>query len=154
MKQFGRPISKDVDDLFEVFEQFSVSYLLVGAYAVMVYTEPRFTKDIDLWIEPTVENGNRAYAALKKFGAPLTGLTSQDFSEPGFFYTMGIAPGRIDILMSLGGVVFSEAFGRKNMISIGGRKIPTIGKEDLIIAKLAASRPQDLIDIENLKKSI
>ncbi len=154
MKSFSRAISQDVEDLFTLFEKHQVNYLLVGAYAVMVYTDPRFTKDVELWIEAAAANSHCVTAALREFGAPLTGLSEGDFSEPGFFYTMGIPPGRIDLLMSLGTVDFTAAFSRRKFVPIGKCSVPLIAILDLIQAKQDANRPQDLLDLERLKQSV
>ena len=84
--------SPDFNDLLSLFKKFSVRYLVVGGYAVMRYTEPRFTKDLDVLIDVNQENAVAVYGALKEFGAPLRDLTPQDFTEEGYFYQMGAAP--------------------------------------------------------------
>ena len=92
------PTNSDFRELLSAFNDCQAKYLIIGGYAVMLYTEPRFTKDLDLWVEATEENGNRVYAALARFGAPLADVTAADFSRPGLFYQMGRPPVRVDNL--------------------------------------------------------
>jgi hypothetical protein len=84
-------------------------YLVVGGYAVMLYTEPRYTKDLDIWIEATPDNAARVFRALAEFGAPLTGIRAEEFSAPDLVYQLGMPPARVDILTSITGVDFEEA---------------------------------------------
>jgi len=134
-------------------EKHRVRYLVVGGYAVMKYTEPRFTKDLDLWISTDEKNSKAVFSALKEFGAPLKGLTSRDFAERGYFYQMGIPPFRLDIMMSIPGVEFETAWEHREEVMLGGLTIPFISRADLIRSKDASGRPQDLLDAENLRKA-
>jgi hypothetical protein len=119
----------------------------------MKYTEPRFTKDLDLWISTDEENSKAIFAALKEFGAPLKDLTPHDFAEKGYFYQMGNPPLRLDIMMSIPGVEFEDAWENRGEVRLGELTIPFISKGDLIKAKEASGRVQDLMDAENLKKT-
>ena len=145
--------SPDFKELLSILEKHKVRYLVVGGYAVMKYTEPRFTKDLDLWITTDEENARAVFAALKEFGAPLKGLTPHDFTEKGYFYQMGNPPLRLDIMMSIPGVEFESAWGNREGVRLGEFVIPFISKADLIEAKEASGRPQDLIDAEKLRKA-
>jgi len=87
-------VNQDFKDLLEAFIKEKVRFLIVGGYAVIRHSEPRYTKDLDLWVSSDAENADRVFRALTEFGAPLDGLTSNDFTRPGYFYTMGRAPGR------------------------------------------------------------
>jgi len=127
-------------------------YLLVGAYAVSAYTEPRYTKDLDIWVDASPDNAKKVYEALKMFKAPLINVTENDFSEPGLVYQIGVEPVRIDILMSISGVTFDSAWKHKTRESFGDTFAHVIGMDDLIKAKEAASRPKDKIDLKQLKK--
>ena len=102
--------SPDFKELLSLLEKYKVRYLVVGGYAVMKYTEPRFTKDLDLWISTDEGNSKAVYAALKEFGAPLKDLTPADFSEEGYFYQMGNPPFRLDVMNTWGG--FRERMGK------------------------------------------
>lgn len=90
--------SSDFKDLLNLFKKFKVRYLVVGGYAVMKYSEPRFTKDLDLFIATDQDNAKSVFATLKEFGAPLENLTSDDFAHKGYFYQMGRPPIRVDII--------------------------------------------------------
>jgi hypothetical protein len=127
--------------------------MVVGGYAVMAYTEPRYTKDLDLWIRANQENGSKVFHALKAFGAPLADMTINDFAYEGYFYQMGIPPVRVDILMSIKGVSFNEAWSNRTLFDFDGIAVPFISKQDLIVSKLAAGHPQDLLDAEALAAS-
>lgn len=145
--------SPDFKDLLNILEKHKVRYLVVGGYAVMKYTEPRFTKDLDLWISTDEENSKAVFSALKEFGAPLKGLTPHDFTEKGYFYQMGNPPFRLDIMMSIPGVEFETAWEHREVVLLEGLTIPFISRTDLIRAKEAGGRAQDLLDAENLRKA-
>lgn len=127
--------------------------MIIGGYAVIQYAEPRYTKDLDLWISTDVANASAVYGALKEFGAPLTELTKKDFAEDGYFYQMGIPPVRVDILMGIPGVEFTQAWDRRVEIDFEGLLVSFISREDLILAKRASGRPQDLIDAVSLENA-
>jgi hypothetical protein len=145
--------SPDFKELLSLLAEYEVRYLVVGGYAVMKYTEPRFTKDLDLWISTDEKNAKAVYAALKEFGATLKDLTSADFSQEGYFYQMGNPPLRLDVMMSIPGVAFEAAWANREEIQIEGLTIPFISKADLIKTKEAAGREQDLIDARELRKT-
>jgi hypothetical protein len=145
--------SPDFKELLSLLEKHEVRYLVVGGYAVMKYTEPRFTKDLDLWIATDQENSEAVFAALKEFGAPLKDLTSRDFREEGCFYQMGNPPFRLDVMMSLPGVTFETAWARREKVVVEGLVIPFISKADLIRTKEASGRDQDRIDVKKLRKA-
>ncbi len=145
--------SPDFKELLNLFKKYSVAYMVVGGYAVMLYTEPRLTKDLDLLISVKKKNATAVYNALKEFGAPLSDISVEDFTQEGYFYQMGRPPLRVDILMSIPGVEFNDAWNRHNKLTIDDIEINFISKKDLIISKKASGRAQDLIDVENLEKS-
>jgi hypothetical protein len=145
--------SPDFKELLSILEKHEVRYLVVGGYAVMKYTEPRFTKDLDLWISTDEENARAVFASLKEFGAPLKDLTPRDFTEKDYFYQMGNPPFRLDIMMSIPGVEFEDAWAHREEIRLGEFVTPFISKADLIKAKEASGRLQDLIDAERLRKA-
>ena len=146
-------MNSDFNDLLKLMDQFQVRFLVVGGYAVIRHTEPRFTKDLDLWIEATAENAERCFRALASFGAPLAGLGPLDFTQQGYIYQMGVPPFRVDILMSLRGLSFEQAWQRRDVETVDGVSIPFLSKDDLIESKLAAGRPQDLLDVESLRNA-
>ncbi len=145
-------VNSDFSDLLRLFNANQVKYLVIGGYALIQYTEPRYTKDLDLWISTDPANAEAVYRALREFGAPLAGLTAADFAQEGYFYQMGVPPVRVDILMGISGVVFDEAWPRRMVVDFDGLLVPFISREDLIAAKRAAGRPQDLLDVELLMR--
>jgi hypothetical protein len=145
--------SADFKELLSLFAGHKVRYLIIGGYAVMKYSEPRFTKDLDILIAADRENAGAVYAALKEFGAPLEELTPEDFARPGYFYQMGRAPFRVDIMMSVPGITFEEAWKNREDFLLDDLSVPFISRADLIRTKEAAGSPQDLIDAENLRQS-
>jgi len=143
-------VNSDFSDLLKIFNANGVEYLVIGGYALIQYAEPRYTKDLDLWISTDTENAGAVYQSLQSFGAPLEGLTQKDFSEDGFFYQMGRPPVRIDILMGIPGLSFQEAWERRETVWFDDLPVLFISRQDLIAAKRASGRPQDLIDADLL----
>jgi hypothetical protein len=145
------PANNDFKDLFKVFNAVGVEYLVVGAHAVIYYAEPRYTKDLDIWVNPSDANAENVWMALASFGAPLHGIQKRDFTDPEMIYQIGVAPNRIDILMGIAGLSFDAAYPNRIMSTYDSIPIPIIARPDLIKAKQAAARPQDLIDLERLQ---
>lgn len=146
-------VNSDFSDLLRIFNDNHVRYLVIGGYAVIQYAEPRFTKDLDVWISTDAANAASVYKALKEFGAPLTGLMANDFSEEGYFFQMGVPPVRVDVLMGIPGTNFEECWKRRVVVDFDGLKVNFISKQDLIAAKRASGRPQDLLDADSLEKA-
>ncbi|MGB7552910.1 MAG: DUF6036 family nucleotidyltransferase [Candidatus Korobacteraceae bacterium] len=146
----------DFKELLFIFNSRKVKYLIVGGYAVSLHAQPRATKDIDLLIKPEPENAKAVYAALSEFGAPLDGLADDDFISRGKFFRMGQAPLTVDILPEISGVDFDSVWQRRVEVEIdpaSGLTAPFISRDDLITAKLAAGRPQDIADVAALRKA-
>lgn len=146
----------DFNEFLSVFNAQKVKYLIVGGYAVSFHAQPRSTKDIDLLIKPDDENAQAVYRALAQFGAPLRPLTPKDFAARGSFFRMGHEPLAVDILSEIPGVDFDAAWERRVeaiVDSSSGLKAHFISSEDLIKAKLAAGRPQDLADVIAIRKA-
>ena len=145
-------VNSDFSDLLRLFNANQVKYLVIGGYALIQYAEPRYTKDLDLWINADASNAQAVYRALQEFGAPLTDLTAADFAQEGYFYQMGVPPVRVDILMGIPGAIFAEAWPRRMEVDFDGLVVPFIARQDLIAAKRAAGRPQDLLDVASLTR--
>ncbi len=145
-------VNSDFSDLLHIFKKYKVRYLVIGGYAVVQYAEPRFTKDLDVLIGVDQENAEAVYKALVEFGAPLAGLTPKDFSEDGYFFQMGVPPVRVDVLMGIPGIKFEECWKRRVEVDFDDLKVIFMSKQDLIVSKRAAGRPQDLIDADLLSK--
>jgi hypothetical protein len=143
-------VSSDFKDLLNLFNACRVKYLIIGGYAVVKYTEPRYTKDLDLWIRADRKNAAAVFRALPEFGAPLAGMTEDDFAHEGYFYQMGVPPVRVDILMSITGLSFDQTWKHRVKADFDGIPVMFISREDLIASKLASGRPQDLLDVTML----
>ena len=145
---------QDFKDLLSALNAHKVKYLIVGGQAVIRYSQPRATKDLDVLIQPAAKNGAALFRALKDFGAPLGNLSAADFIEKGTFFTIGLPPVAIDILPEIKGVAFAAAWkNRKTEIIDPASRLTAhfISRADLITAKLAAGRLQDLADVEAIR---
>ena len=140
----------DYCDLLSEFNAANVRYLVIGAHALAYHAEPRFTKDIDVWVDAADENARRVWTALREFGAPLRGISAGEFAVPDMVYQMGIPPNRVDVLTSVAGVRFANAWRRRVRVSYGGIVIFVMSRADLIRNKRACGRPQDLLDVKQL----
>ena len=143
-------MNSDFAELLKIFNDQEVKYLIVGGHAVMLYTEPRYTKDLDVWVEASPENAAKVSRALVEFGAPLTNLSVDDFAREGSFYQIGRPPARIAILMSIDRVKFAEAWPNRNESEFGGQRAWFIGRSDLLKNKRASGRHIDLHDADLL----
>ena len=131
----------------------NVKFLLVGAYALAAHGYPRATGDIDIFIQPDESNAEKVYKALVKFGAPLKNITVQDFSTSGTIFQIGVAPRRIDIINSIDGVTFEDAYNDRVIIEIESLSIPVLSKDDIIKNKNSTGRAKDKVDANTLKNS-
>jgi hypothetical protein len=117
---------------------------------VAFHGRPRFTKDIDVFVEPSPENAERLLGALADFGFGSLGLTAGDFTSPGTIVQLGVAPNRIDLLTAIDGVTFDEAWAHRVAGPFGTATVEYISLDDLIRNKQTSARPQDLLDVEDL----
>ncbi len=147
------PFHQDLIDLFSELSAAEARFLVVGAHAVMHYTQPRYTNDLGIWIEPTTENAERVLRALAKFGAPVAELSVAELSEPGLIFQIGQPPARVDILTGVEKLDFESCWTRKKDTTFGGVPIQLLHIDDLITNKRAVGRPQDLVDLEWLEKA-
>jgi hypothetical protein len=142
-------------ELLQVLNEFEVEYLIVGGFAVMKYGEPRYTKDLDVWVHNSAKNSAQLILALKKFGAPLEhdGITAETFTEKQVVYQMGVAPVRIDILTKITGVDFADAWSKKVPSTFFAVPVHFISFDDLVANKQALGRSSDLKDLRQNRKS-
>jgi hypothetical protein len=146
-------MNPDFLDLLRSLLAADVRFMVVGAYAVGVHGRPRATKDLDVWVEPSVENAPKVIKALLDFGAPLMGLTARDLETPGVGLQVGMEPLRIDLLTKISGPQFSEAWPAHIEAQFAPDvRCPVIGLDSLLANKRAAGRPQDLADVAALEK--
>jgi hypothetical protein len=144
-------LSKDFKKFIELLNAHNVRYLVVGGYAVAFHGYPRYTKDLDVWIELSPENADNILKALEEFGFGSLGLKPEDFLESEQIIQIGYPPNRIDILTTLKEVKFEDCYKSKVGVEIQGLKINFIDLENLKHNKRATGRPQDLADAENLE---
>lgn len=139
----------------QLLNQFEVEYLIVGGYAVMKYGEPRYTKDLDVWVHNSAQNSIRVVAALKQFGAPLDhdGISAETFTDKQVVYQIGVAPVRVDILTEITAVEFSGAWQKKVASSFFGVPVHFISLDDLLTNKRALGRDSDLTDLKRNSKA-
>lgn len=142
-------------ELLQLLNEFEVEYLIVGGFAVMKYGEPRYTKDLDVWVRATSQNSLRLVAALKKFGAPLEkdAITEETFSGKQVVYQIGVAPVRIDILTEITGVQFPDAWKKKVKSTFFGVPVHFISQDDLITNKETLGRTIDAEDLRRPKST-
>lgn len=147
-------LSQDFRELLALLNQHGVRYLVVGGYATSIHAVPRYTKDIDIWIERSPENAKALLSALHAFGFGSLGLTPDDFQADDTIVQLGYEPNRVDLLTSLKGVEFTACFQRRLEAEVAGILVPFIASCDLISNKAAVGRSQDLADIEQLKRHL
>jgi len=147
-------LNPDFRDMLSAFDAEGVEYLIVGAYALAGHGLPRATGDLDFWIRRSSENAARVMRALTAFGAPTDQITEADLCAQDLVFQMGIEPSRIDVLTSIDGVEFDEAWPNRLMASVDGLVVPILGREDLIRNKRAVGRDQDLADVARLQAEI
>ncbi|MGB8886425.1 MAG: nucleotidyltransferase [Candidatus Korobacteraceae bacterium] len=137
-------------ELLQLLNQFEVEYLIVGGFAVMKYSEPRYTKDLDVWVHNSRQNALRVVEALKEFGAPLDKdkVTAETFADKQVVYQIGIAPVRIDILTDITGVRFPDAWRKRVASTFFGIPVHFIALDDLVANKRALGRSSDLKDLK------
>ncbi len=146
-------MNSDFKDLLRLLSEEEVEYLVVGGYAVIYHSQPRFTKDLDIWLRPSTDNATRVLRAFQRFGLPLMGdATEEDFANEGFQYAIGRPPSMIDFLTSIPGLNFEECWNNRVIANETDLSVLFLSKKDLIEAKRAAGRLQDLADIEELER--
>jgi len=140
-------------DILLILSEKKAKFLLVGAYAMAVHGYPRSTMDIDLLVMPDPENASLVLEALDDFGAPTGNLSVDDLQKEGLIFQIGVAPCRIDILTSIDGMEFEDAYERSELIDIEGIPVRVLSIPDLIANKRATGRTKDLADAEMLEES-
>ncbi|HEX7501798.1 MAG TPA: nucleotidyltransferase [Acidobacteriota bacterium] len=145
-------VEKDFAEFIALLNKNSVRYLVVGGYAFSFHAEPRFTKDIDFFVDGTEENAERLLNVLAELGFKDIGLKKDDLTKPGNIVQLGVAPVRIDLMTSVTGLDFAQGWGNRVTGTYGAVPAFFISKADLIQNKIATGRKQDLSDVEKLQK--
>ena len=142
--------NQDFKEFIESLNANRVRYLVVGGYAVALHGYPRYTKDLDIWIESNPENAQALVLALTQFGMASLGLTETDFLDPEQVVQIGYPPNRIDILSTVSGLEFTSCYAQRVKTILDGVEVNFIDLENLRKNKKASGRLQDLADLENL----
>jgi len=145
-------LEPDFEDFISLLNKYHVEYLIVGGYAMAFHGRPRYTGDLDIWINISESNAEKMLTVLAEFGFSSLLFIREDFLKENIINQIGYPPLRIDILTSIDGVTFNEAFSQKKMIQIDELEVAFIGLSQLIENKKASNRAQDIADIESLKK--
>jgi hypothetical protein len=144
-------LNPDFKEFIESCNANGVRYLVVGGYAVALHGRPRYTKDLDIWVEPTPENAERMLRALEQFGFGSLNLRAADFLVPDQVIQLGVPPNRIDLLTTLVGVTFEACYAARQQTELSDVDVSFIDLENLKRNKRAAGRLQDLADVESLE---
>ena len=144
-------VAKDFEEFFGSFNKAGVKYLIVGGYAFALHAHPRYTGDMDVFVQPSEENARLVMEALLDFGFIVSSLSWRDFTAPGKVVQLGQPPLRIDILTAIDGVEFNDAWSRRVDSHYGDQPVAFISRADLVVNKKASGRKQDLLDLESLE---
>jgi hypothetical protein len=144
-------VERDFVALLRLFNRHRVRYCVVGAYAFAFHARPRYTKDLDIFVEPSFKNGERIIKALREFGFGRLKLTAEDFIQPGRFIQLGYEPVRVDLLTSLEGLTFEQVWQHRVLGRYGNARVPFIGRDEFIRNKTLVGRRQDQADLEKLR---
>ncbi|HOP65176.1 MAG TPA: nucleotidyltransferase [Spirochaetota bacterium] len=147
-------LNSDYREILQIFLEEHVKFIIIGAYALGVHGMPRATGDIDIFVRADAENSRKIYQALIRFGAPVSDLTPLDFTAEGIIFQIGVVPRRVDILTSIDGISFDEAYEDKVTAEVEGLTIPVLSVESLIRNKEASGREKDILDVKILKKHL
>lgn len=146
-------MNQDFVEMLSALVEAQAEFLVVGAHALAAHGVPRATGDLDIWVRNSDENADHVLRALENFGAPLHDLKREDLARPGTVFQIGVPPSRIDILTSISGVGFDEAWPNRVTIDVGKLAIPVLGRREFVVNKRAVGRPRDLSDLELLEES-
>jgi hypothetical protein len=143
--------SQDFKEFVELLIKNKVEYLIVGGYAVGVHGHPRYTGDLDIWLNPSEENATKILLCINEFGFSSFNLKIEDLTKEGNVIQLGYPPLRIDLLNKIDGVEFNNCYKNKIIVNIDDILVNFIGYDDLIKNKKETGRHKDLDDLENLK---
>ena len=145
-------IEKDYRDFLKLLGEKKAKYLIVGGFAYSYYAEPRYTKDIDILVEATEENGARVAAAIAEFWGMKPGVKPADFLRPDLIVQLGFAPVRIDLITACSGIEFRSAWKKRTRARYGDVDVFFISLDDLIKNKKAVGRDRDQLDVKYLER--
>ncbi len=141
-------LNPDFSDLLAEFNEHDVDFIVVGAHALAAHGHIRATKDLDVWVRADADHAPKVYAALAAFGAPMHELQEADLAQPGTVFQIGVPPVRIDVLTSITGVEFADAWAARVKTSLDQVSVAVLSREHLITNKQRCARPQDIADVD------
>jgi hypothetical protein len=144
-------LNQDFKEFIQSLNDNQVRYLVVGGYAVALHGYPRYTKDIDIWVDMDAANAAHAVRALEQFGFGSLGLQAADFLVPDQIIQLGYPPSRIDLLTTVPGVDFASCYPLRVQVEMEGVNVSFIDLDNLKKSKKSSGRLQDLADLENLE---
>ena len=144
-------VTKDFEELFACLNAREVRAVIVGGYAFAFHAKPRFTKDVDIFIDPSTDNARQILEALADFGFGGLGLSAEDLTRPGSIVQLGVPPNRVDFVTAIDGVTFEEAWNGRVAGHYGAQPVYYLGRAELIRNKRASGRTQDRADLEALE---
>ena len=144
-------LNQDFKEFIQLLNKNQVKYLVIGGYAVAIHGHPRYTKDIDIWLEMSEENSQKLIKALTEFGFGSLGLTLDDFQTPDRIVQLGYPPSRIDLITTPDGIDFQTCYDSKIEVILRDIPVNFIDLDNLKKNKLASGRLQDLADLEKLQ---
>jgi len=145
-------LDQDFSEFLQLFLDNDVRFLIVGGYAMAAHGLPRYTGDLDAWVWIDPENAERIVRALRAFGFGSLEISPKDFVSESLVLQLGFPPHRIDLLTSIDGVSFDDAWLRRVTVNANGMAVPFIGRDDLLTNKKSAGRPQDIADAKRLEQ--
>jgi predicted nucleotidyltransferase len=145
-------LDPDFEDFIQFLNQYEVDYMIVGGYAMAFHGSPRYTGDLDIWIDISESNAEKILLVIQAFGFSSLGFKKEDFLKENLINQIGYPPLRIDILTNIDGIDFKEAYTQKQVIEIEDLKANYIGLRDLIQNKKTSGREKDIIDVKTLQK--
>ena len=148
-----RELSNDLREFVHLLNAKTVKYVLVGAWAMAFHARPRYTGDVDFFVEPSPENAGKLMEVINDFGFGGIGIDAADFLQSDHVIQLGRAPNRVDLLTGISGVSFQEAWSGRVTANLSGVEVAVIGREHLIRNKRAANRPKDRADLESLERT-
>jgi hypothetical protein len=145
-------LDPDFEDFIKLLNQHEVDYMIIGGYAMAFHGKPRYTGDLDIWIDISESNAKKMLIVIKDFGFSSLNFEKEDFLRENLINQLGYPPLRIDILTRIDGINFRDAYPQKQVIVIEDFMANYIGLNDLIQNKNASGRQQDLVDVNTLQK--
>ncbi|RYD55672.1 MAG: hypothetical protein EOP56_15250 [Sphingobacteriales bacterium] len=147
-------LATDFEDFVKLLNKYQVEYMVVGGYALAFHGRPRHTGDLDIWINISENNAQKMSMVINEFGFASLGLNEADFLQPGYITQIGRPPLRIDILNSIDGVEFKDAYPNREIKDIDGILISYIGLNEFIANKTSSGRSRDISDVLEIQKAM